>query len=318
MIEPASFQDRTEEFFSIIENLKTQEKEIFNKKQNNNEKTQKQKKKTGFMIAASYIGKQIYSTCLKLSKLSKLAQSNSLVYDTSQEIQELTHIIKQEIQELNSKIQELQTYLNNNKPNNSQSSNHTKNIIDSLKNNLKNATKDFQNVLEQRNENLKIQQERKSRLGDDSNINMLKQQQTPIYHRPLTYEADPLNQFVLNEEQEKKSGNQEENFFEDFQTQKTIANQSTRYYQERVDAVEDIEKTINEVSSVFNQLSVIINEQDVQIDWIEKNVEDTLVNVEKGETELTKYMQSLKSNRWLIFKIFIVLIIFIIIFSLIM
>eukprot|EP01156_Anaeramoeba_ignava_P020075 Anaeramoba_ignava/c12699_g1_i2.p1 GENE.c12699_g1_i2~~c12699_g1_i2.p1 ORF type:complete len:148 (+),score=48.16 c12699_g1_i2:597-1040(+) len=147
---------------------------------------------------------------------------------------------------------------------------------------------------------------------------MLKQQQTPIYHRPLTYEADPLNQFVLNEEQEKKSGNQEENFFEDFQTQKTIANQSTRYYQERVDAVEDIEKTINEVSSVFNQLSVIINEQDVQIDWIEKNVEDTLVNVEKGETELTKYMQSLKSNRWLIFKIFIVLIIFIIIFSLIM
>lgn len=47
---------------------------------------------------------------------------------------------------------------------------------------------------------------------------------------------------------------------------------------------------------------------------IDANVEDTTLNVEMAHTEILKYFQSVSSNRWLMIKIFLVLIIFFIIF----
>lgn len=47
---------------------------------------------------------------------------------------------------------------------------------------------------------------------------------------------------------------------------------------------------------------------------IDANVEDTQLNVEAAHTEILKYFQSVSSNRWLMIKIFLVLIIFFIIF----
>ncbi len=47
---------------------------------------------------------------------------------------------------------------------------------------------------------------------------------------------------------------------------------------------------------------------------IDANVEDTQLNVEMAHTEILKYFQSVSSNRWLMIKIFLVLIIFFIIF----
>ena len=47
---------------------------------------------------------------------------------------------------------------------------------------------------------------------------------------------------------------------------------------------------------------------------IDANVEETEANVESAHGELLKYFQSVTSNRWLIIKIFFVLIIFFIIF----
>lgn len=47
---------------------------------------------------------------------------------------------------------------------------------------------------------------------------------------------------------------------------------------------------------------------------IDANVEATELNVEAAHGELLKYFQSVTSNRWLIIKIFCVLIIFFIVF----
>ena len=47
---------------------------------------------------------------------------------------------------------------------------------------------------------------------------------------------------------------------------------------------------------------------------IDANVEATELNVEAAHGELLKYFQSVTSNRWLIIKVFCVLIIFFIIF----
>lgn len=47
---------------------------------------------------------------------------------------------------------------------------------------------------------------------------------------------------------------------------------------------------------------------------IDSNIEDTELNVEAAHTEILKYFQSVTSNRWLMIKIFAVLIFFFIFF----
>lgn len=47
---------------------------------------------------------------------------------------------------------------------------------------------------------------------------------------------------------------------------------------------------------------------------IDANVEDTSLNVEAAHSEILKYFQSVTSNRWLMVKVFAVLIAFFIIF----
>jgi len=47
---------------------------------------------------------------------------------------------------------------------------------------------------------------------------------------------------------------------------------------------------------------------------IDENVDDTLANVESAQTQLLKYLNTISSNRWLVMKIFAVLMIFATIF----
>ena len=43
---------------------------------------------------------------------------------------------------------------------------------------------------------------------------------------------------------------------------------------------------------------------------IDENIDDTLSNVESAQTQLLKYLNTISSNRWLVMKIFAVLMVF--------
>jgi syntaxin 5 len=49
-------------------------------------------------------------------------------------------------------------------------------------------------------------------------------------------------------------------------------------------------------------------------DRIDENMDDTLNNVEGAQGQLLKYLSSISSNRWLMMKIFFVLMVFLMIF----
>lgn len=51
---------------------------------------------------------------------------------------------------------------------------------------------------------------------------------------------------------------------------------------------------------------------------IDANVEDTQLNVDLAHTEILKYFQSVSNNRWLLIKMFLILVIFFIVFVLFM
>jgi syntaxin 5 len=82
----------------------------------------------------------------------------------------------------------------------------------------------------------------------------------------------------------------------------------------RAEALQNVESTIAELSSIFTQLAAMVAQQGEVAVRIDENVEDALVNVDNAQTHLLKYLNRLSSNRWLIIKIFAVLVIFMLIF----
>merc|ERR1712218_533192 len=69
-----------------------------------------------------------------------------------------------------------------------------------------------------------------------------------------------------------------------------------------------------ELGGIFTQLAHMVKEQEEMVQRIDSNVEDTALNVDMGHNEILKYFQSVTSNRWLMVKIFRVLITFFLIF----
>lgn len=98
------------------------------------------------------------------------------------------------------------------------------------------------------------------------------------------------------------------------QDQIQLIDEQDAYIQSRAETMQNIESTIVELGSVFQRLATMVKEQEEMVHRIDSNVEDTELNIEMAHGEILKYFQSVTSNRWLMLKIFGVLIVFFIIF----
>lgn len=85
------------------------------------------------------------------------------------------------------------------------------------------------------------------------------------------------------------------------------AQPANAYIQERGQAIEAIEKTINELGSIFGQLAGMVQEQGEMLQRIDANTEDVVDNVQGAQRELLKYWSRVQGNRWLVAKMFGVL-----------
>lgn len=89
-----------------------------------------------------------------------------------------------------------------------------------------------------------------------------------------------------------------------------VDNQQNNYMQQRSTAIESIESTISELGQIFSQLAHMVAEQRETVQRIDDNVMEVVDNVGGAQRELLKYYASVSSNRWLMLKIFGVLIVF--------
>jgi syntaxin 5 len=78
--------------------------------------------------------------------------------------------------------------------------------------------------------------------------------------------------------------------------------------------MQSIESTIVELGGIFQQLALMVKEQEEVVHRIDGNIEDAEMNVEAAHTELLKYFRTVTSNRWLMIKVFALLIFFFVIF----
>ncbi|KAJ2804874.1 Integral membrane protein SED5 [Coemansia guatemalensis] len=83
------------------------------------------------------------------------------------------------------------------------------------------------------------------------------------------------------------------------------------YLDSRSEAITSIESTISELGSIFQQLAHMVTEQRDVVQRIDANVESVDTNISAAQTELLKYYTNISSNRWLIVKIFMIILAFV-------
>ncbi|GAA5938794.1 t-SNARE syntaxin [Sporobolomyces koalae] len=90
-----------------------------------------------------------------------------------------------------------------------------------------------------------------------------------------------------------------------------------QYLSSRSTAIETIESTVAELGQIFSQLAHMVAVQGEQVTRIDADTEDIAANVTGAQSELLRYYASVSSNRWLMLKVFGVLIIFFLVFVLV-
>ena len=212
-------------------------------------------------------------------------------------------MIKQDLSAINSEISALQTFVRGQQSSlPASSAEHSKNVVVMLQGKLADVSVGFKDVLEVRTKNIQASRARTEKFvsgvrpvspspGMSGSPLYQTPSSTPHPHGDLLSLEPPqqsMQQMALMEEGGSSGG----------------------YIQARGEAIEAIERTISELGGIFGQLAEMVTQQSEMIQRIDHDTEDVVANVEGGQRELLKYFARVSSNRWLVVKMFGVLMIF--------
>jgi len=290
-----SFSDRTAEFRTIAKSFQMKKIAQNGHVASTDKRNQLIHSSVQFNQLARRIGRDLSVTCAKMEKLAELAKKKSLFDDHSGEIDELSTIVKQDIHGLNRQISDLQQIVRNRHSVPEQGANHTKLVVVGLQSKLASLGNSFKSVQEIRTENLKYKSRRRENFS---------QAQAWM---PPSASTDDMGSMLLQESSVALDMDQ-------LQQQDQLQLIDESYHKSRFSAVQNIESSISELGQIFTQLSMLVAEQGEMITRIDSNVEHTSLNVEAAHMELLRYFNTISKNRWLMLKVFGVLMAFFVIF----
>ncbi|KAH8102569.1 t-SNARE [Cristinia sonorae] len=338
-------QDRTNEFRACVESIRNRSSlpaRAEAKQRLLQTRGRGEGSKSELTRMASAIGKDISSTNIKLGKLSQLAKRKTLFDDRPVEISELTYIIKQDIASLNKQIATLQAHVKQRKQQNTaktseskQLEEHNHNVVMLLQSKLADTSMTFKDVLEIRTQNMKESKDRTeqfmhstsaatSQAPQNSLLFAHTQRQDPMgdgsklrfdskgKSRAVTPNNGDILAMDLTSAEEGTASHNGDAFM-----QMQLVEQQNDYIQSRSTAIESIESTISELGQIFTQLAQMVAEQRETVQRIDADTVDIASNVSGAQRELLKYYASISSNRWLMLKVFGVLIVFFLLFILV-
>lgn len=266
-----------------------------------------------FMQHAKKIGYDLSQTFLKLEQLTLIAKQSSLFNDKTMEIQDLTLSIKQDIGNLNRQIGGLQQFMQEThgaKSKNSQT--HSNSVVFVLQSKLATMSNDFKQVLEARTQNLKEQKTRRDNFSRNTVASSLTTAPAIANGRPSVLRRDDHR--ATNGGDAVIDMGSDTTFGSSMKQQLQAIDETDAILANRSEAMQNIEQTIVELGDIFTQLATMVRQQEELVHRIDANVDDAAHHIEGAHTELLKYLRSVTSNRWLIIKVFAVLIIFFLIF----
>ncbi|KAH9178613.1 t-SNARE [Lactarius sanguifluus] len=337
-------QDRTNEFLACVDSIRNRSSVPVRNtdKQRLLDKQARADSKSDFTRMASAIGKDISGTTVKLGKLAQLAKRKTLFDDRPVEISELTFVIKQDIANINKQIATLQADVKQRKAQGGSKSaegkqieEHNHNVVMLLQNKLADTSMTFKDVLEVRTQNMKESKDRTEQFMY-STATAANQAPANSFLFSSTQRQDPMGDGSSGRLDAKGKGRATPNdgmLALDLESaeggisapnggggafqQMQLVEQQDTYIQSRSSAIESIETTIAELGQIFNQLAHMVAEQRETVQRIDADTLDIASNVGGAQRELLKYYASISSNRWLMLKVFGVLIVFFLIFILV-
>jgi len=325
--------DRTNEFRACVDSIRSRAARADPSRGSSNDAQIKQRllhgaakkqSKGEFAKMAASIGKDIGITTGKLDKLAQLAKRKTLFDDRPVEISELTYIIKQDIANLNKQIAALQAYTKSKKSSGgstTQVEEHNNNVVMLLQSKLANTSMSFKDVLEIRTQNMKESKDRTEQFMYSAAAAAQHPSNSVLFNPgPDSRQevkgkgrAVPDGELLAVDLNAVESGVSNGNPFQQLQ----LVEQQDNYIQSRSTAIESIESTIAELGQIFTQLANMVAEQREQVQRIDADTVDIANNVQGAQRELLKYYASISSNRWLMMKVFGVIIVFFLIFILV-
>ncbi|XP_065565377.1 syntaxin-5-like [Artemia franciscana] len=310
----SALRNRSREFKTIVQTIR--QKNFY---QNVRKNPQPIQQHSHFMVSARQILlEDIQNAYVTLERLSKLVRKKSLFDNKSSEVDSLSAQLKSEIAAIKRKITDLNALKGLNPGRKDQV---PRSAIISLESCLRNMSTEFEDVLKKRIENMKFQSDRRKELGDTRGSPRYPQRGFP---QGSVLVADEKAALVKSASTSSFSSVSSDHVAIDMdaalssrydQTQMMAeADQSEEYLSTRLEEIRNIERTIVEMGQITQQMIGLIHEQGETMQRIEAHVEETAGNIEAGNQELLRYFRSVSSNRWLLFKCFFVVVIFIILF----
>lgn len=332
-------QDRTNEFRTCVDSIRsrsTLSPKVVEQRQRLLQQRRELASKSEFSHMANVIGKDISSANLKLGKLAQLAKRKTLFDDRPVEISELTYIIKQDIASINKQIAALQAYIKQRHSTNRSAANklvdeHNANVVMLLQSKLATTSMTFKDVLEIRTQNMKESKDRTEQFMSSTSAAASQAPTNSLLfggsrtNDPMgdgsAFRADirgkgrarPNGDVLAMDLLAAEEGSNAQGPFAQMQ----LVEQQDDYIQQRSTAIESIESTIAELGQIFQQLAHMVAEQRETVQRIDADTIDIANNVSGAQRELLKYYASISSNRWLMLKVFGVLIVFFLIFILV-
>ncbi|TID29948.1 hypothetical protein CANINC_001459 [Pichia inconspicua] len=316
-----SVQDRSFEFQQAVNTFAKQNHTIGQTSKTNNAK----KPRNEFNKQAGQIAKEIVKVTGSLNRLAQLAKKKQLFGDKPTDIVELTYIIKQDIFRIEKELKALKSIqMGNSGKDDTQVETYSKNVVQLLNTRTKNISENFKEVLQERQKSEMLQRTRqeqllaavKSTIGDNHDANNIPYAVRSSNNEPSLGTDNPflasmqLQESNQKEQQNSPYGDTMLSLPDQNQQLLLLEEQNNQYLLERSSAVDAIESTINEVGGLFQQLATMVQEQGEVIQRIDENVEDVSLNITGAQRELMKFYNSVSSNRWLMLKIFGILIVF--------
>jgi len=299
--------DRTTEFKTVAKSFQMKLHAQNGRVNNTTDRNKILQSSIQFNQLAKRIGRDLSITCAKMEKLTELAKKKSLFDDRVGEVDELSTIIKQDIQGLNSQIANLQQVIKNRQVVAAeQGTNHSKLVVVGLQAKLVSLGNNFKSVQEIRTENLKHKSRRREQFSQAQNV---------PFGLPPSASTGNMGSVLLRDEAQSSGSSVALDMTQiQQQDQMLLIDESETYHKSRFNAMQNIESSITELGQIFNQLSMLVAEQGEMITRIDSNVEHTSINIEGAHLELLRYFNNISQNRWLMLKIFGVLMAFFVIF----
>ncbi|CAI7657551.1 hypothetical protein N7533_001200 [Penicillium manginii] len=285
-----------------------------------------------FARRARDIGKGITGTMAKLQRLAELAKRKTLFDDRPVEISELTYVIKQDLAALNQNIASLASFTQSQHPKATRSKmdqegEHNDNVVVMLQGKLADVGANFKEVLEVRTKNIQASRSRTENFVSSvssKSQNALDSQRSdsPLYNpsgrrTPQPgYQGNSSDLLTLDPSNPSPLGRPSMQSDQQLLVMEE-AQSSNTYIEARGEAIDAIERTISELGGIFGQLATMVSEQSEMIQRIDANTDDVVDNVQGAQRELMKYWTRVSGNRWLIAKMFGVLMIFFLLWVLI-